>query len=122
MKKWRGEEEEAEAGGETAIDKMKVAGDMGVTGVVVVSGYDDKNWWFLGFFVSFLYQPGLDLSAKHLIFAGKAKIVGYGPVLKAVRIKGGFGTGQFTNTKKIDRTDQYGMVLTSLTYVHGMNG
>ena len=39
----KGEEEEAKAGGETAIDKMEEAGDMGVTGDVVVSGYDDKN-------------------------------------------------------------------------------
>ena len=53
MEKWRGEEKEAEVGGETAIDKMEVARDMGVTGHVVVSGYDDKNRWFLGFF--FLY-------------------------------------------------------------------
>ena len=29
--------------GEIAIHKMEVAGDMGVTGDVVVSGYDDKN-------------------------------------------------------------------------------
>ena len=43
MGKWRGEEEEAEAGGETAIDKMEMVGDMGVTGDVVVSGCDDKN-------------------------------------------------------------------------------
>ena len=66
----------------------------------------------------FLYRPSLDLPAKHLIFSDKAKTVGYGPVLKAVRIKGGFDTGQFTDTKKIGRTDRYGMVLTSLTYVH----
>ena len=33
----KGEEEEAEAGGETAIDQMEVADD------VVVSGCDDKN-------------------------------------------------------------------------------
>ena len=57
MKKWRGEEEKAEAGGETAIDKMEVTGDMGVTGDVVVSGCDDKNWWFLGFFVFFCTNP-----------------------------------------------------------------
>ena len=38
-KEWRrkGEEEEAEVGGETAIDQMEV------TGNVVVSGCDDKN-------------------------------------------------------------------------------
>ena len=39
----KGEEEEAEASGETAIDQMEVARDMEVTGVVVVSGCDDKN-------------------------------------------------------------------------------
>ena len=48
----KGEEEEAEAGGEIVIDQMEVAGDMEVTGDVVVSGYDDKNWWFLAFFFS----------------------------------------------------------------------
>ncbi|KAL0005050.1 hypothetical protein SO802_012611 [Lithocarpus litseifolius] len=37
------EEEEAKAGGETAIDKMEVAGDMEVTSDVVVSGCNDKN-------------------------------------------------------------------------------
>ena len=64
MKKWKGEEEEAEAGGETAIDKMEVTGDMGVTGDVVVSGCDDKNIWFLDFFVFVLYRPNLDLPAE----------------------------------------------------------
>ena len=39
----KGEEEEAEVGGETAIDQMEVAEDMEVTGNVVVSGCDDKN-------------------------------------------------------------------------------
>ena len=39
----KGEEEEAEVGGETAVDQMEVAGDMEVTGNVVVSGCDDKN-------------------------------------------------------------------------------
>ena len=39
----KGEEEEAEVGGETAIDQMEVAGDVEVTGDVVVSGCDDKN-------------------------------------------------------------------------------
>ena len=39
----KGEEEEAEASGETAIDQMEVARDMEVTGVVVVSGCDNKN-------------------------------------------------------------------------------
>ena len=43
MEKWKGEEEEAEAGGETVIDKMEVAGDMEVTGDMVMSGCDDKN-------------------------------------------------------------------------------
>ena len=43
MEKWRGEEKEAEVGGETAIDKMEVAGDMEVISDVVVSGCDDKN-------------------------------------------------------------------------------
>ena len=57
--KWRGEEKEAEAGGETAIDKMEVAGGMGVAGNVVVSGCDDKNMWFLGFFV-FCFCTGPD--------------------------------------------------------------
>ena len=38
-----GEDEEAEESGETAIDQMEVAGDMEVTGNVVVSGCDDKN-------------------------------------------------------------------------------
>ena len=46
-------EEEAEAGGETAVDQMEVAGDMEVTGDVVVSGCDDKNWWFWPLFFSF---------------------------------------------------------------------
>ena len=39
----KGEEEEAEAGGETVIDQMEVAGDMEVIGDVVVSGCDNKN-------------------------------------------------------------------------------
>ena len=39
----KGKEEEAEAGGETAVDQMEVAGDMKVTGDVVVSGCDGKN-------------------------------------------------------------------------------
>ena len=39
----KGEDEEAEESGETAIDQMEVAGDMEVTGNVVVSGCDDKN-------------------------------------------------------------------------------
>ena len=43
MKKWKGKEEEAKAGGETVIDKMEVAGDMEVTGDMVMSGCDDKN-------------------------------------------------------------------------------
>ena len=44
-REWRrkGEEEEVEAGGETAIDQMEVVGDMEVTSNVVVSGCDDKN-------------------------------------------------------------------------------
>ena len=64
MKKWKGEEEEAEASGETAIDKMEVTGDVGVTGDVVVSGCDDKSIWFLDFFVFVLYRPNLDLPAE----------------------------------------------------------
>ena len=39
----KGKEEEAEVGGETAVDQMEVAGDMEVIGDVVVSGCDDKN-------------------------------------------------------------------------------
>ena len=39
----KGEEEEAEAGGETAIDKMEVAKDMEGIGDMVVGGYVDKN-------------------------------------------------------------------------------
>ena len=65
MEKWKGEEEEAEAGGETVIDKMEVARDMEVTGNVVVNGCGNKNWWFLAsssFF--FWYRPGLDLLAE----------------------------------------------------------
>ena len=42
-RKRKGEEDEAKAGGETAIDQMEVARDMEVTGDVVVSGYEDKN-------------------------------------------------------------------------------
>ena len=54
-REWRrkGEEEEVEAGGEIAIDQMEVAKDMEVTGNVVVSGCDDKNWWFLAFLFLF---------------------------------------------------------------------
>ena len=63
MEKWKGEEEEAEAGGETVIDKMEVARDMEVTGNVVVNGCGNKNWWFLASFF-FWYQPGLDLLAE----------------------------------------------------------
>ena len=51
-------EEEAKAGGETAVDQMEVAGDMEVTGDVVVSGCDDKNWWFWLFFFFFLLGIG----------------------------------------------------------------
>ena len=43
MKKWKGKEEEAKAGGEIVIDEMEVAGDMEVTGDMVMSGCDDKN-------------------------------------------------------------------------------
>ena len=43
MEKWKGGEEEAEAVGEIAIDKMEVVGDMEVTGDMVISGCDDKN-------------------------------------------------------------------------------
>ena len=39
----KGEEEEAEVGGETAIDLMEMARDMEVTSDVVVSGCDDKS-------------------------------------------------------------------------------
>ena len=39
----KGEEEEAEVGGETAIDKMEVAKDMEGIGDMVVGGYVDKN-------------------------------------------------------------------------------
>ena len=39
----KGKEEEAKAGGEISIDKMKVAEDMEVIGDVVVSGCDNKN-------------------------------------------------------------------------------
>ena len=42
-RKRKGEEDEAKAGGETAIDQMEVARDMEVTGDVVVSGCDNKN-------------------------------------------------------------------------------
>ena len=54
----KGEEEEAEAGGETAIDKMEVAKDMEGIGDMVVGGYVDKNWWFLAFLFFFLLGIG----------------------------------------------------------------
>ena len=72
MKKWKGKEEEAKAGGETVIDKMEVAGYMEVTGNMVMSGCDEKTNDFLLFF---LYPPSFDLLEKTSNFTGKAKTV-----------------------------------------------
>ena len=63
----KGEEEEVEAGGETVIDQMEVARDMEVTGDVVVSGYDDKNWWFLAFFFLFRFYVTIFFFLKILV-------------------------------------------------------